>query len=244
MADDFLLKNKLTDDEEIQLLKKISEGFDGTDLSYYKPHLDKIIIKYKENMVQYKKLQYENQSLKERLKIVSPQWKITRNCAQGIDPIANEIKEYDIPLNFDEENVRKLHSIDDAHYMCYFTYYIDGDPACVKEYDIPWSLYDFLSGKEIKESRETDKIDIHSINDIQDMKKYIHSIDNKAKIPRKYFDRTADFLLSHRESKFKFEEIQSQIKYKSRQTAYDLLNDFEKWGFLRKGIQGYWQVIF
>ena len=55
--DDFLLKSKLTENEEIQLLKRIADEYSGTDLSYYRPHLDKIIIKYKENIDKIKELE-------------------------------------------------------------------------------------------------------------------------------------------------------------------------------------------
>ena len=184
-----------------------------------------------------------------RLKIVSGEaksgWRKDRNMIERDDPITGKLEFYNCPVHFNYYRVSKLKYLDEHRLKVRF--YHNGDMIYDKGYfTMVTDAYLWLCGKlpEQQERKKQKELNIHSINSITEMKKYIHFIDSQAKTGRMYFNRMCNFLLTNRESKFKFDYLQTQIKFKGKQSGYDLLHDFEKWDFLKKGKQGYYHVIF
>lgn len=100
--------------------------------------------------------------------------------------------------------------------------------------------------KEIKQKikKEPPKIDINEIQNLEDIKKYIRYLDKDAKIERVYFNAFANFILNHRNERIKSEEFFKNIIHKSRQSIYNLIHDFQKWGFIDDAGHSYWKIDF
>jgi len=75
ITDDIVIKNELTEDEEIELLRRaIIGGYSNLEWKYYQPHHERIFKKYKQNIEKVKelelkvnKLETENKILKEKI---------------------------------------------------------------------------------------------------------------------------------------------------------------------------------
>lgn len=75
ITDDIVIKNELTEDEEIELLRRaIIGGYSNLEWKYYQPHHERIFKKYKQNIekvkeleLKVKNLETENKILKEKI---------------------------------------------------------------------------------------------------------------------------------------------------------------------------------
>ena len=87
-------------------------------------------------------------------------WITRRDLAIRTNPVPDEKNEFGYPLNFDEEKAHKLHSNEENSECCHFKYYPQGDfpDGKYNEYDMPWSLYEFLSERIPKNITETKAI--------------------------------------------------------------------------------------
>ena len=138
-------------DEEIQLLKKeMGETSKLNDkiqhLTDYVKQLETIISKKNEEVSTFEK---HNAFMSELLDERNSGWLLRRDLAKRTNPVPDEPNEFGYPLNFKEEKVHNLHSNEEKSTWCHFKYYLQDDFPDGKfdEYDMPWSLYEFLSGR-------------------------------------------------------------------------------------------------
>ena len=95
VVDDLVVKEKLTDKEEIELLERaIIGGYSGSEWKYYQPHYKRIFNKYVDNLDKVKKLETRIENLEEKNK--ENKEKITE-LAKKIEEI-NAIKKENIRL--------------------------------------------------------------------------------------------------------------------------------------------------
>ena len=121
--------------------------------------LENTDFKKRENIInskKYVKLLEENSKLKKEIIFLKShlgkdetEWIIKRDLAIRTNRIPNEPNEFGFPLNFDEEKAHHLHTSEKNQNWCHFKYYYSSDYPNGKywEYDMPWSLYEFLSGR-------------------------------------------------------------------------------------------------
>ncbi len=182
-------------------------------------------------------LKKENLALKEYLGKVDSDWKRERGLYFRVNPVTKKIEKYkNLPTDFSVDKVENF-DIDDDFGMCTFLYTV-GDHS--RHFEIPYSLYRDITG----EKTAMIKLDIHEIQKLKDMKRFIINIDEKAKVDKKYFNQFANFLLDNRDEKIKTEEFFKNIKHKSRQSIYNLIHDFERWEFIKDAGHSYWKIDF
>jgi len=111
----------------------------------------------KEKNKQINALEKHNALLSELLDERNSGWVTRRDLAIRTNPVPDEPNEFGFPLNFNEEKVHNLHSNEEKSTWCHFKYYSEEGISELKEYDMPWSLYEFLSGR-LQSNIKTKKI--------------------------------------------------------------------------------------
>jgi len=232
----------------------LGEGLPPVNLDKYAewvveiPKLKERVKELEKNLDEMNEIKKENL----RLKIISGEaksgWKKDRDMIERDNPITGKVEHYKCPIRFEHHRVRNLKYLDDRRLKVEF--YHDGKwPYDQGYYPMATDAYLWLCGRlpeQKKEKLESKKMDIHSINSVQEMNKFIKSIDKDAKLHRKFFHQTANYLLRNRDSRIKFADYKKYVKFSGRQIGYDWLNDFQRWGFVKKvpNKKGYWDVIF
>jgi hypothetical protein len=204
----------------------------------------------KQQKEEVEKLKKENL----RLKIVSGEaksgWIKERDWIYRHDSKTGKPIGYRCPIDFELEKVEQLKIEFNVFKNEKWAEFYHPYPGYnLKSFDMPHTAYLWLKGElpeQKKEKLETKKMDIHSINSVQEMNKFIQSIDKDAKLHRKFFHQTANYLLRNRNSRIKFADYKKHVKFSGRQIGYDWLDDFQRWKFIKKvpNKKGYWDVIF
>ena len=245
--------------EQRDLVEKLKLKLDVFEKanSIYEERIGELEKKLRQILEENKKQKEEIEILKKgnlRLKIISGEaksgWIKERDWIYKPDSKTGKPKGYRCPFDFNHEDVEKLviyfneekgeKWVDFEHPYPGYSHY---------PFDMPHTAYLWLKGElpeQKKKELESKKMDIHSINSVQEMNKFIQSIDKDAKLHRKFFHQTANYLLRNRNSRIKFVDYKKYAKFSGRQIGYDWLNDFQRWGFVKKvpNKKGYWDVIF
>jgi len=76
-------------------------------------------------------------------------WIIRRDLAIRTNPVPDEPNKFGFPLDFDENKVHNLQDSGLYRNWCHFKYFYNNDFPDGKywNYDMPWSCYEFLSGR-------------------------------------------------------------------------------------------------
>jgi hypothetical protein len=116
--------------------------------------LETTLTKKNEEITTYEK---HNALMSELLDERKSGWVIRRELAIRTNPVPGEKNEFWCPLDFDENKVHNPRSNEEKSTWVHFNYYPEGDDPDGKfnEVDMPWSCYEFLSGRIPKNITET-----------------------------------------------------------------------------------------
>ncbi len=177
-------------------------------------------------------------------------WIIRRDLAIRTNRMLDEQNEFGFPLNFNEENVHNLHSNEENSKLCHFKYYYDGNfpDGKYKEYDIPWSLYEFLrrkfqvdTGMKKKTKQIHKKSKAPEIKSIDEMKEHIESF-GEYYYRYSYFEKIGGFLLQHKSKRFCTRDVRQECKGISPATLSKHLKLFGKCNLIYKIKRGLYLV--
>lgn len=105
VIDDIVIKKDLTDNEEIELLKRaLIDSYDSSEWKYYQPHFERIFKKYVDNLEKIKKLELKVNKLESEKKEIIEQFKkielSTKELEKHYEPIKEKIEK------LEKENLR------------------------------------------------------------------------------------------------------------------------------------------
>ena len=211
--------------------------------------------KIKELSLKIEKLESEIEQLKKenlRLKIISGEtesgWHKDRDWIERNDPITGEPDGYICPFDFNYNKViylKKFFNKEKNEKWCEFKHpYLEWKRH---PFDMPLTAYLWLKGELPEQKKESERMDIYDVNNVEDMKRYI--VSHGWIVPNSiYFEKMAKFILAKRgkSNTFYAGELDQACGFKdNRTTRRDFCKRFIEWGFIEElKKKGQYRVIF